>query len=134
MKKGIVDPTDLIVIFIFSIILFGVLFLSVQSGNKQSELNSIKLANEYKIQSAALSNLREQLYAGVDLNELNVHVTVANSKVLEGSTISLCSDYTRKEDCNADVAGIRAGMCVWDGEESGKCIENKMKIIDNHLK
>ena len=90
------------------------------SGFSQSKEVSLNKFAEYKKNDAAVNNLRVNL-DGIIINDINdINEKIDNSNLVDGRVITICSDYIKKESCNAEVAKVVKEVtlgCFWIVDE-----------------
>lgn len=124
-KKGFLDDTlDLLAIVVVPI--FGLLFLGLVLNQNiiDSHKASAESVHDFKRLDSATSNLLVQIQAGEEIDPKKIDKLIKESKTPGGKTITDCSDYWAKEDCNNDLVKIKVEddrhRCGWN-EALQKC-------------
>ncbi len=121
-RKGMLDDVfDLLFTVIVGFFLFFFLNGVLNAGVNQSQDRSLAGLDSFRLKESALNNLRVQVQEGALDNPASIDQRIAASKVLEGRTITSCSDYWREHDCIVDILDILEvidGSCVW---QDGRC-------------
>ncbi|MEW5896786.1 MAG: hypothetical protein AB1668_03790 [Nanoarchaeota archaeon] len=133
-----INMIDLVLLFFSGIIAYFVISLILFGGLGTAEKASLDKVGQFKRVDSAIRNIYVQLYEGEEVKAEEVDEKIANSKVLGGRTITDCSDYFDKEDCNSDLLGISKNQpnyyCKWD-DSLNKCgFEIKPSVMAKEIK
>lgn len=118
-RKGMLDDLfDLLFTVIVGFFLFFFLNGVLNAGINQSHERSLLELDSFRLKESAINNLWVQVQEGVLNDPASINQQVAASRVLEGRTITGCSDYWREHDCIVDTLDITDGSCTW---QDGRC-------------
>lgn len=119
-KKAMLDD-----VFDFLALAIGAFFLLFLLGSQiRGQLDStnqrqVQAVEQVQHDLAAINNLRELLYAGGTIQAGEVSPFLSKTKVVDGTVVTVCTDYRTQQQCEANPAKVGFGRCEWKEDNCG---------------